>query len=416
MTSTDILGPCAGGGTHDHRPSGIYRLGSGNVGYTGQPEWKLCKKCQVLAFSGKSDPGTCPPGGSHDYSSSADYTVVLTYANFDDSFNAHETGHCFGLGHSWSANPDTEYGDRWDIMSALNVNDFDNRSDFTPAGPGLNAPTLYRMGWLPEDRIVKYNAANTTAPLSVNLLALNRPEEQGTLMVLIQSPNHLYTVEFRRPSGWDTGIPRDAVLIHELRSTYLVGQRDWRWCNKCQGLTWTGFAPCAAGSVHDHSQSVNYNLVLGNPADPGQKDWRHCIKCQGLVYAANSDGPGPCPAGDNHSYGSSGNYSIPIHATSFNGQTDWNWCRKCQGLAYAGNASPGTCPAGDSHDYFGSANYTLAQSAFIETLKPNSRDLMDISEDFRPISTKYAIISFFEQDVYSGIGAVVRLLSHNQDL
>ncbi|KAK3317309.1 Alpha/Beta hydrolase protein [Cercophora scortea] len=47
------------------------------------------------------------------------------------------------------------------------------------------------------------------------------------------------------------------------------------------------------------------------------------------------------------------------------------------------------------------------KSVFLRTLKPNSRDLMDISEDFRPISTKYAIASFVETDVFSGLRRVV---------
>jgi len=44
----------------------------------------------------------------------------------------------------------------------------------------------------------------------------------------------------------------------------------------------------------------------------------------------------------------------------------------------------------------------------VETLQPNSRDLMDISEDFRPIASKYAIISFIEEDAYDGTRTVVR--------
>jgi hypothetical protein len=31
------------------------------------------------------------------------------------------------------------------------------------------------------------------------------------------NPNHYYTVEFRRKIDWDQGIPRDTVLIHEVR-------------------------------------------------------------------------------------------------------------------------------------------------------------------------------------------------------
>ncbi|KAK3689030.1 Alpha/Beta hydrolase protein, partial [Podospora appendiculata] len=47
------------------------------------------------------------------------------------------------------------------------------------------------------------------------------------------------------------------------------------------------------------------------------------------------------------------------------------------------------------------------KSVFLRTLKPNSRDLMDISEDFRPLSTKYANVSFVESDVLSGLRRVV---------
>lgn len=47
------------------------------------------------------------------------------------------------------------------------------------------------------------------------------------------------------------------------------------------------------------------------------------------------------------------------------------------------------------------------RSAFVDALKPNSQDLMDISEDFRSIATRYALVSFVEQDVLDGIGSVI---------
>ncbi len=51
--------------------------------------------------------------------------------------------------------------------------------------------------------------------------------------------------------------------------------------------------------------------------------------------------------------------------------------------------------------------FNKPQSAFVEALKPNSKDLMDVSEDFRSIATRYALVSFVEQDVFDGIGTVV---------
>ena len=41
-------------------------------------------------------------------------------------------------------------------------------------------------------------------------------------------------------------------------------QSGWRWCDKCQGLTWGGSStpgPCPAGGTHDLTASGNYMLA-----------------------------------------------------------------------------------------------------------------------------------------------------------
>jgi hypothetical protein len=349
--------PCVGGCTHDHRPVGVYHAGSGSVGYPGQDQRKMCK-CFVLGYS--NTPGNleaCPAGGTHDHSSNANCTLALPFSNINQSFPEYETDHTFGLMDSLSANRDTMYGDQWEIMSARNVKTLDYQIGWAPAGPGLNAPSLYKLGWITDDRVVVYNTSKDTC-LSVNLVTLNQPDKQGPLMALIQSPNHLYSVEFRRRTGWDAGNGQDAILMHELRSTYLVGQREWRCCNKCQGLMWTGCARCPAGTVHDHSTSATYNLVLEESHDQGQKGWKRCTKCQGLVYADFS--VGLCPAGNTHVYASSGHYGISMSSSGISGQGNWKWCSKCQGLSFAGNPLLGICSAGGSHDHSSSAAYTLS--------------------------------------------------------
>jgi hypothetical protein len=100
----------------------------------------------------------------------------------------------------------------------MRVRTFDNKSGYALAGPGLNAPTLYKLGWLASDRVMKYIATPTSSAVTLDLVALNVPETQGYLMVLIQSTSHVYTVEFQRPIAWDAGTIRDGILIHELRS------------------------------------------------------------------------------------------------------------------------------------------------------------------------------------------------------
>jgi hypothetical protein len=360
-------GACPAGDLHDLSHSGDYTLGFGDVGFPGQNLWKRCRKCLGLGYSGNASPGACPTGGLHDYAESADYTLGIARPEICVTFNAHETGHCYGLQHSWSANPDIEYGDPWDIMSAMRVRTFDNHH-YPPAGPGINAPTLYKLGWLPEERVFTYVAHPGETPpindgVTIELTSLNRPDLEGYQMVRILSPNHIYTVEFRQASGWDSGIGaggnniRDGVLIHELRSNYSIGQNNWKWCSKCQGLHYSGGAICSAGGIHDHSDSFNYKLVMDDPGFPGQHSWHWCSKCQQLVNGNGASAP--CSAGGMHDLTHSADYALSLNNEEFAGQQLWKWCNKCQCLIYSNNASKGACSIGGVHDFSGSGNYTL---------------------------------------------------------
>jgi hypothetical protein len=231
-TEDPSIGACAGFGTHDHRPLGEYRLGNGVTGIFSQQNWQRCHKCKSLAYHDRAETvGVCPAGNGHEFPDNDKYGMVALFSNFQQSFNAHETGHCFGLNHSWVAGvngqPDIEYNDSWDIMSVwTSVRTFDNGAGWSPVGCGLNAGALCRMGWLGFDRVALVGASSLSSPQTFNLVALNRAEILGPLMILIWSSNHIYTIEFRRPQAWDTGIGQDAVLIHELRDTYLIDQRE----------------------------------------------------------------------------------------------------------------------------------------------------------------------------------------------
>jgi len=131
-------------------------------------------------------------------------------------------------------------------------------------------------------------------------------------------------------------------------------QRNWRWCNKCQGLWFGGnpAGPCPGGGNHVKTGSGNYSLVRATSA-PGQSNWRWCSKCQGLWFGGNP--AGPCPAGGKHIKTGSGNYTISNQAGA--GQQGWRWCNKCQGMWFSLNNTSGKCPSGGGHSKVGSGNY-----------------------------------------------------------
>lgn len=237
-------GVCSAGGTHDQSRSADYRVAFGKVGFPGQNNWKWCKKCQVLAYAGKA-PGACSAGGQHDHSSSGDYTLVAPAfdyeSHFDAAFAAHEMGHCYGLSHAHCAGKSEEYCDPWDIMGA-GYSYKDPAVRYAPLGPGLDAPHLCELGWMPESRIWTWTPRRVTVGDTIQLAALNRPDIKGYLMARLVMPDRTITVEFRRRTKWDRGLPGDAVVVHEIRSggeSFLLGDYSagQRWADLGKGVT-----------------------------------------------------------------------------------------------------------------------------------------------------------------------------------
>jgi len=155
--------------------------------------------------------------------------VLLDPDAWNVTFAGHEMGHNYiGVNHSFDDTQTVycpgykpgEYGDGWDIMSAMTFGGSNPTVTglFGASGPGLNAPNLDRLGWLVANRVSTWDYTSET----LTLAALNRPLATGYLMAKVPidaaNPNHYYTVEFRRKIDWDEGIPRDTALIHEIRA------------------------------------------------------------------------------------------------------------------------------------------------------------------------------------------------------
>jgi hypothetical protein len=147
---------------------------------------------------------------------------------YECGFICHEMGHGFGLSHSFSANPDTEYGDAYDIMSwqtsvfAYIVN-FEGATG--TAAAGLNAPNLMRLDAVPPGS--SWHPAQSDFSATVVLDPLNRPPAANRNFLVasvapgpafpVQTNASTFTAEFHQKTGLDQAIPEDAVVIHEIR-------------------------------------------------------------------------------------------------------------------------------------------------------------------------------------------------------
>ena len=91
-------------------------------------------------------------------------------------------------------------------------------------------------------------------------------------------------------------------------------QTRWRCCAKCEALTYAGGVAqdaCPAGGAHMAGES-GYRpeaLMLHEPpfGATGQPGWRWCRKCDGMTFSG-SVAPGDCPAGGAHDDSASGHY------------------------------------------------------------------------------------------------------------
>src|SRR5262249_53883714 len=138
------------------------------------------------------------------------------------------------------------YGDWTDIMSWDSTASF-GELRYTPAGAGLSAPTLYKLGWLSDSDVTTAIGEGT-----IKLKPVYGMTGGGggggvsprMFRVIDADRGWIYTAEYRAPMSWDQGIPTPRVVIHAMRTLYQAGQDGWRWCANCEGLIYAGQTAC----------------------------------------------------------------------------------------------------------------------------------------------------------------------------
>jgi hypothetical protein len=240
------------------------------------------------------DGGSCLPIGPQQMTV-GDKTYKLACLWFDPfslftNFAAHEIGHGLGLTHSFDDSQNVcstgarpgEYCDAWDLMSAMSGFSFNDHNWDVPGragneGPGLSAPGLLRMGWLPaaNTRHFQVEAGEQT----FKLRALSHPRAGEPMVVIVplaslQGASGFVTVEYRQSDGWDqpfaaavpaVGKSGGAVLVHRANTSTieplstLIGNSSRGAITPCQKLVFTG-----DGGLVFHVTAESFDLADGS--------------------------------------------------------------------------------------------------------------------------------------------------------
>lgn len=148
-------------------------------------------------------------------------------------FAPQEMGHGLGLTHSFDdsgrncGGKPGEYCDPWDVMSAFGTYRFVDPNwlvtGLSGGGPGLNAPNLLRMGWIPAGRRSEFQLEGDNEQ-AFTIRALSHPKGSDPLVVTLDVGSAepfggLYTVEYRQGDGWDRGFVSNTDSPQAVRSS-----------------------------------------------------------------------------------------------------------------------------------------------------------------------------------------------------
>ena len=144
----------------------------------------------------------------------------------------HEMGHSYGLPHSSGPYSQT-YDSWWDVMSSGGllrpnlVGRTDCYRDATYGCMAMHTISAHKdkLGWIPSGQ--KYTAASgSQQTVTIDRLGTATSTSGNYLMARIPingSTTRFYTVEARRPVGYDAHAAADGLVIHEIDTSQAVG-------------------------------------------------------------------------------------------------------------------------------------------------------------------------------------------------
>lgn len=154
--------------------------------------------------------------GDIDYGNHGKY-VVLHPDHFDQNLHAHEMLHASDrLWDSYNDRvPPEAYKDPYGIMGGKPEIRFSG--NFGDSGPGLCGYNRHRMGLIPRSRVRTLRAGSPQKKETIRLAALDRPESNGYLLLMLETRSGLkYTVELRENYGWDRALPNMCVQVRRI--------------------------------------------------------------------------------------------------------------------------------------------------------------------------------------------------------
>ncbi|MBP7866001.1 MAG: hypothetical protein KA419_08615 [Acidobacteria bacterium] len=183
----------------------------------------------------------------------------------------HEMGHGFGLPHS-CFNPSSVYDSSWDVMSdSWQCNPTD--PTFGCFGQHTIAHHKDMLGWVTPGQIV---TVNTGSRQTVTLERLAQPSGSNPRLIKVPvggSATRYYTVEARKRVGYDTQLPGESVIVHEVDTTrdieaYVQGANGDTGAMIAVGSSFTDTANCVTVTVNS-SSATGWTVTVSNTAGPG---------------------------------------------------------------------------------------------------------------------------------------------------